>query len=60
MILSLFLSLKKKNNAFREAMHTFKGWGNRRVINKNDFNGYMDVGFSVVTNAPFLKHLVIT
>lgn len=55
-----FSFFKKKNNAFREAMHTFKGWGIRRVIIKNDFYGYMDLGFSVVTNAPFLKHLVIT
>lgn len=33
------------NNTFKEAMHTFKGWGIRRVIIKNDFYGYMDLGF---------------
>ena len=52
MILSLFLFL---NNTFKEAMHTFKGWGIRRVIIKNEFYDNMDLGFLCCDQCTFSR-----
>ena len=61
MILSLFLSFfKKKTTHLEKLCILLMGGGSEGLLLNMTFMAIWIWAFSVVTNAPFLKHLVIT